>query len=124
MQDTKAKQGVSAVEQISAELLAKGIDEVECLIPYMVGAPRGKFVPAAKYIADGEPKLPESILIQSITGEHVKQHFEMVDPTDCDMDLRADPNSVTSVPWASSPTVQIIHDCYLKSGEPNLLFLI
>ncbi|MFT5484217.1 MAG: glutamine synthetase [Halieaceae bacterium] len=121
MQDTKAKQGVSAVEQISAELLAKGIDEVECLIPDMVGAPRGKFVPAAKYIADGEPKLPESILIQSITGEHVKQHFKMVDPTDCDMDLRADPNSVTSVPWASSPTVQIIHDCYLKSGEPHPL---
>lgn len=121
MHDINVDQDDSYMERIIEELETRGVEEVECLIPDMVGAPRGKFVPAAKYIAEGEPKLPESILIQSITGEHIKQHYDMVDPTDCDMDLRADLRSLTSVPWASSPTVQIIHDCYLKSGAPHPL---
>ena len=109
------------MQEINNWLLREEIDEVECLIPDIAGAARGKFVPAQKLIDEGSPKLPESILIQALTGDHTEEHFTMVEPTDCDMDLRADPATIRSVPWASSPTVQIIHDCYLKNGERHPL---
>ncbi len=109
------------MQEIIDLLERDGIEEVECLMPDLTGAPRGKFVPAYKFIEEGAPKLPESILVQSVTGEHTEQHFDLVDPTDCDINLRPDPTAIRSVPWASSPTVQIIHDCYLKSGQRHPL---
>lgn len=104
------------MQEITDLLERDGIREVECLIPDLSGAPRGKFVPAAKFIEEGAPKLPESILIQSITGDHTEEHFELVDPADGDIALIPDPTTIRSVPWARNPTVQIIHDCYLKEG--------
>jgi glutamine synthetase len=32
------------------------------------------------------------------------------------MILRADPGSITTVPWAIDPTAQVIHDCYFADG--------
>ena len=44
------------------------ISEVECIIPDMTGNARGKFMPADKYIKGDFPRLPESILVQTITA--------------------------------------------------------
>src|SRR5690606_14096123 len=44
------------------------ISEVECLVPDMTGNARGKFVPAQQFLSMGDPKLPESIMIQTVTG--------------------------------------------------------
>ncbi len=93
------------------------ISEVEVLVPDMTGNARGKFIPAHQFLDMGEPKLPESIMVQSVTGEYCDEHWELVEPTDTDMILKPDPGSMRVVPWAREPTAQIIHDCYRQDGE-------
>jgi glutamine synthetase len=93
------------------------ISEVEVLVPDMTGNARGKFIPASQFLDSGEPKLPESILIQTVTGEYCDDHWDFVEPTDTDMILRPDVTSLRVVPWAREPTAQIIHDCYTQDGQ-------
>lgn len=93
------------------------ISEVEVLVPDMTGNARGKFIPAHQFLDMGEPKLPESIMVQSVTGEYSDEHWELVEPTDTDMILKPDPATLRVVPWAREPTAQIIHDCYRQNGE-------
>jgi glutamine synthetase len=102
-------------------LLKHKITEVECLVPDMTGNARGKFIPAQQFLSSGEPRLPESILAQSVTGEYSDDHWSFVEPTDADMILRPDVNTIRIVPWAREPTAQIIHDCYTREGEPHPL---
>ena len=47
-----------------------GISEVEAIIPDMAGVARGKVVPAEKYIEEEGMRLPESIFLQTVTGEY------------------------------------------------------
>ncbi|PLW70777.1 glutamine synthetase family protein [Pseudohalioglobus lutimaris] len=93
------------------------ISEVEVLVPDMTGNARGKFIPAHQFLDQGEPRLPESIMVQSVTGEYCDEHWELVEPTDADMLLKPDPATMRVVPWAREPTAQIIHDCYTMGGE-------
>jgi len=93
------------------------ISEVECLVPDMTGNARGKFIPAHQFLGQGHPKLPESIMIQTVTGEYSDDHWDFVEPTDADMILKPDPDTLRIVPWAREPTAQIIHDCYKPNGE-------
>ncbi|TGD72990.1 glutamine synthetase [Mangrovimicrobium sediminis] len=97
------------------------ISEVEVLVPDMTGNARGKFIPAHQFLTMGKPKLPESILVQSVTGEYCEDHWELVEPTDADMLLEPDPSAMRLVPWAREPTAQIIHDCYTMTGEAHPL---
>lgn len=97
------------------------ISEVECLVPDMTGNARGKFIPAGQFLDQGEPRLPESILAQSVTGEYSDEHWDFVEPTDADMILKPDASTLRLVPWAREPTAQIIHDCYTQAGEPHPL---
>ncbi|RLQ21829.1 glutamine synthetase [Seongchinamella sediminis] len=97
------------------------ISEVECLVPDMTGNARGKFIPANQFLDMGEPRLPESIMVQSVTGEYCDEHWELVEPTDADMILVPDAATMRVVPWAREPTAQIIHDCYTMDGRPHPL---
>jgi glutamine synthetase len=104
------------MEQIREWLRENRITEVECLVPDMTGNARGKFIPADKFIKE-ESRLPESILVQTVTGDYTNIHDELVGPTDRDMLLEPDPNTLRPVPWADDPTAMIIHDCYTREGE-------
>ena len=53
---------------IEAWLKEHNISEVECLVPDMTGNARGKFIPAHQFTANREIKLPESIMVQTVTG--------------------------------------------------------
>lgn len=97
------------------------ISEVEAMVPDLTGNARGKFIPAAQFMQGGYPKLPESILIQTVTGEYADEHWDFVEPTDADMILKPDPSTMRVVPWAREPTAAIIHDCYTAEGEPHPL---
>jgi len=96
------------------------IIEVECLVPDMTGKARGKFIPVDKFIEEG-CRLPESILVQTVTGDYTDVHDELVEPMDTDMLLRPDPDTMRLVPWVEEATAQIIHDCYTPEGEPHPL---
>jgi glutamine synthetase len=91
------------------------------LVPDLTGNARGKFVPVGQFLRRGYPKLPESILIQTVTGEYSDEHWDFVEPTDADMILKPDPSTLRVVPWAREPTAQIVHDCYTRNDEPHPL---
>ena len=47
-----------------------GISEVEAIIPDMAGIARGKIMPAEKFAEDGGMRLPESVFLQTVTGDY------------------------------------------------------
>ena len=91
------------------------ITEVECIVPDMTGVARGKIVPKDKFISEPEMRLPEVVLIQTVTGDYPDD--SVLDPVDADMILQPDQNTIRFVPWAVDPTAQIIFDCYKSDGQ-------
>src|SRR6202049_1084989 len=94
-----------------------GISEVEAIIPDMAGVARGKVVPAAKYIEEEGMRMPESIFLQTVTGEYPDDE-SAISPSEIDVVLKADPKTIRVVPWAAEPTAQVIHDCFYGDGRP------
>lgn len=97
-----------------------GITEVECLVPDITGEAKGKIMPAAHYLGGEWPRLPESIFVQTVTGEYPEDGDEVMDPAELDMQLTAAPDTCRLVPWARDPTAQVIHDCQYLDGSPVL----
>ena len=95
------------------------VTEVECIIADINGIARGKILPAEKFIRsldDDSLRLPESIFIQTVTGEYPEE--DVIDPVDRDIRLRPDPNSIRLVPWYPEPTAQVLADCHYHDGSP------
>ncbi|MCZ8131800.1 MAG: glutamine synthetase family protein [Steroidobacteraceae bacterium] len=94
-----------------------GIQEVEAIIPDLAGVARGKLVPAEKYVEEEGMRLPESIFLQTVTGEYPEDE-SAINPSEIDIVLKADPSTIRVVPWAAEPTAQVIHDCWYHDGRP------
>src|SRR5215470_14720648 len=99
------------------------IDEVECLVPDINGIARGKILPAAKFIKsarDESLRLPESIFIQTVTGEYSENedYEDIASDQDPDIYLRPDPDTIRLVPWYEAPTAQVICDAFDGDGKP------
>ena len=95
------------------------ITEVECMVPDIAGIPRGKILPASKYlagIADRSLRLPESILIQTVTGTYAQERE--TDRRVSDVYLTPVAETVRPIPWYSEPAAEIIHDPYYFDGGP------
>ena len=90
------------------------VTEVECLVPDLTGVARGKILPRGKFTEDRGMRLPQSVVAMGVTGEFPESgpYYDVIDPTDKDMQLRPDPSTVRIVPWATDPTAQVIHDCF------------
>ncbi len=86
-------------------------------MPDMSGVARGKIMPAEKYCREGGMRLPEALVLQTVTGDFPDDH-RAIHPADRDMEARGDPATIRRVPWATEPTAQIIHDCFHADGEP------
>jgi glutamine synthetase len=83
----------------------------------MAGIARGKIMPAAKFTADEGMKLPESIFLQTVTGDYPEDSASAMSPAEIDIVLKPDVRTVRVVPWAAEPTAQVIHDCYYVDGR-------
>src|SRR3990172_2014710 len=98
------------------------IDEIECLVPDMAGIARGKILPAAKFIKSTRAhalRLPESVFIQTVTGEYAEdEDEEVMGPQDYDVYLQPDVDTLSVVPWYKEPTAQVINDCYYAADRP------
>jgi glutamine synthetase len=94
-----------------------GISEVEAIIPDMAGIARGKLMPAEKFAEDAGMRLPESIFLQTVTGDYPSDTTSAMSPAEIDIVLKADPKTVRVVPWAAEPTAQVIHDCFYSDGS-------
>ncbi|MCG8909747.1 MULTISPECIES: glutamine synthetase family protein [Pseudomonas] len=110
----------STLDQLSSWLKERKITEVECMIADLTGIARGKIAPTAKFLNEKGMRLPESVLLQTVTGDYVEDdiYYDLLDPADIDMVCRPDENAVFLVPWAIEPTAMVIHDTYDKLGNP------
>ncbi len=124
-QKKKSRRNESQAEQSESSLRnwlkERHITEVECLVPDITGNARGKIIPADKFSHDYGTRLPEGIFATTVTGDYPDDYYELTSPSDSDMFLRPDPDTVRMVPWATDPTAQVIHDCYTKDGKPHEL---
>ncbi len=94
------------------------ITEVECVIPDVNGIARGKILPADKFLRslrEDTLRLPESIYVQTVTGEDPEE--PVVDPVDRDVRLRPDARSIRLVPWYEEPTAVVIADAVHHDGR-------
>lgn len=103
-------------QDLAIWLTERKISEVEAIVPDQAGIARGKFMPARTFAAQGGMRLPESVFIQTVTGEHPEE--TVFSPTDRDMVAEPDMATIRMVPWANEPTAVVIHDCLLMDGTP------
>jgi glutamine synthetase len=94
-----------------------GIQEVEAIVPDMAGVARGKLMPAEKFQTEQGMRLPESIFLQTVTGDYPDDPGAAMSPAESDILLKPDPRTVRKVPWAAEPTAQVIHDCFYSDGR-------
>jgi glutamine synthetase len=99
-----------------AYLQGRRLDEVECIVADIAGVARGKAMPASKFAHQAQFYLPNSIFLQTITGDWVD--LEGGDWTEPDMVLRPNYSTATAAPWTADTTIQVIHDIVSQSGEP------
>ncbi len=95
------------------------VTEVECIVADINGIARGKILPGDKFLRSMEDeslRLPESIFIQTFTGDYPDEG--VTDPVDRDVILYPDPATIRLVPWYEEPTAQVISDCVYHSGDP------
>ncbi|WP_257283818.1 glutamine synthetase family protein [Endozoicomonas sp. SESOKO1] len=107
------------MKKLASWLKEQRITEVEAVISDFTGIARGKIMPSSKFIAEKGIRLPESVLIQGVTGDYVDDeiYYELMNAAEIDMILKPDESAVHMVPWALEPTALVIHDCYDKQGN-------
>ena len=97
------------------------VTEVECLVPDMSGIARGKIVPAEKLLRilreRGMP-IPESVFVQTVTGDYLDEDNDIINPSNGDVYITPDNDTVRLVPWYKEPTAQIICDAYYADDTP------
>ena len=91
-----------------------GISEVEAIIPDMAGIARGKIMPAEKFAEDEGMRLPESIFLQTVTGDYPPDTDKAMSPAEIDIMLKADPKTVRA---------RAVGGRAHRAGDPRLLLL-
>ncbi|SNS23817.1 glutamine synthetase family protein [Tropicimonas sediminicola] len=97
--------------------LEKGkIDEVECVIADLAGVARGKAMPGPKFAKQTHFYLPNSVFLQTITGDWTD--IPDMPYTEPDMVLTPDLSTATAAPWTADWTLQVIHEIHDQNGNP------
>ncbi len=91
-------------------------DEVECIVPDLAGVARGKAMPASKFAKQAHFYLPNSIFLQTITGDWAESPADAF--TEPDMILKPDFRTARAAPWTADVTLQVIHDVFDQRGKP------
>lgn len=97
-------------------IAGRRVDEVECIIGDIAGVARGKAMPASKFATQANYFLPNSIFLQTITGEWADNPFDAF--TEPDMILVPDFTTAAAAPWTADVTLQVIHDAQDQQGQP------
>jgi len=92
------------------------LDEVECIVADIAGVARGKAMPASKFAHQERFYLPNSIFLQTITGDWADNPSGAF--TEPDMILTPDFSTATAAPWTADVTLQVIHDVSDQAGNP------
>ncbi len=107
----------SQIPEAAQEYLkGRRLDEVECIVADLSGIARGKAMPASKFSTQKHFYLPNSIFLQTITGDWVDPEGDQF--TEPDMILTPDFSTATAAPWTADVTLQVIHDIHDQEGNP------
>ncbi|MGN7869752.1 glutamine synthetase family protein [Paracoccus sp. 22332] len=108
---------IDRLPQAARDFVAgRRLDEVECILADIAGVARGKAMPASKFARQEKFYLPNSIFLQTITGEWADNPAGAF--TEPDMILTPDFSTATAAPWTADWTLQVIHDAYDQQGNP------
>lgn len=110
--------GIAA--ELESWLTARGIVEVECMVPDMNGIVRGKVLPAPKLVRtvrDGALKIASSIIIVTLTGDYPDDP-SVAPLQDPDLLLLPDPSSLRIAPYFKVPTAVVIADPFDRNFNP------
>jgi glutamine synthetase len=97
-------------------IAGRRVDEVECIVPDLAGIARGKAMPASKFARQTRFFLPNTIFLQTITGDWAEVPGDAY--TEPDMILKPDYATASAAPWTSDTTLQVIHDVFDQAGQP------
>ncbi|SOC18729.1 glutamine synthetase family protein [Rhodobacter maris] len=97
-------------------IAGRRLDEVECIVGDIAGVARGKAMPASKFAYQDRFFLPNSIFLQTITGEWADNPMGAF--TEPDMILTPDWTTASAAPWTADITLQVIHDVNDQQGNP------
>ena len=84
--------------------------------PTCSGIARGKAMPASKFAKQTHFYLPNSIFLQTITGDWAEDTESGY--TEPDMVLTPDYSTASAAPWTADITLQVIHDIHDQDGVP------
>ncbi|MFB2593254.1 glutamine synthetase family protein [Paracoccus sp. p4-l81] len=108
---------ISRIPAAARDYIAgRRLDEVECIVADIAGVARGKAMPASKFAHQDSFYLPNSIFLQTITGEWADNPQGAF--TEPDMILVPDFTTATAAPWTADVTLQVIHDTMDQQGRP------
>ncbi len=108
---------IEKIPEAAREYLSgRRLDEVECIVADIAGVARGKAMPASKFAHQEQFYLPNSIFLQTITGEWADNPSGAF--TEPDMILTPDFSTATAAPWTADWTMQVIHDVFDQQGNP------
>lgn len=111
--------GVASQEDARAWLRSRGIEDIECIVPDLAGVARGKMMPTEKFFGSPVMTMPASIFAQTISGDYPEDDEKFQhNPTDGDLLFEPDYSTLSTVPWESDPTAQIIHNAVHQNGDP------
>ena len=110
-------QWIEETPQAAQDYVAgRRLDEVECIVGDIAGVARGKAMPASKFAHQERFYLPNSIFLQTITGDWADNPSGAF--TEPDMILTPDFSTATAAPWTADVTLQVIHDVSDQLGNP------
>jgi glutamine synthetase len=107
----------SLPEPLQTWLNGRMIDEVECVIPDIVGFARGKAMPTKKFAKTDAMYLSPSLFFQTVSGDYAELDWDDM-YTEADMMMVPDISTSRAVPWTQDPTIQVICDLYNQDGSP------
>jgi glutamine synthetase len=91
------------------------VAEVACVFPDISGAARGKVLSKEQFLANAELRLPQSALLQTVTGEFPDEG--VIEPIGAEVLLKPDPDTLRELPWSTASSVQLIYDGYRAGDE-------
>ncbi|MBL0848490.1 MAG: glutamine synthetase [Candidatus Liberibacter ctenarytainae] len=110
--------GVKNWDQAEQWLKHHGIEDIECITPDLAGIPRGKMMPASKFVSNIPLSIPSAIYRHTISGEDIKSPSPFRhEQGDGDLRLSPDLSTLSVVPWETDPTAQVICDVIDHNNE-------
>jgi glutamine synthetase len=114
----RSLRGVRNWREASGWLEWRGIEDIECITPDQAGVARGKMMPSKKFTSNTSLALPSAVFMTTISGAYPESGNGFVYPADDgDLKLLPDLSTLSSVPWESDPTAQVICDLVHQDGR-------